>query len=214
MKMEQFPSLFCSRAWANTLLICVILGGLLACGAAQAEYKCNGQLYKIKRDLAPVYAEPDVTSAILSHLEQGDRVCYVGEQGEFIIVDKRSLPLSVRARLRAADEDENSSSELVFVRQVDSRSLVAKNSDEPGWLRAINNFAAYIESWKSGIVPDDGLVPYRPVVDLFQSRVPEGEMLTNGTGSLPADRGKWDSTVSKEQDKPNTPSQEPVIPGQ
>lgn len=177
------------------ILVCLLVGYMIVCDTAQGEYKCRGQIYKIKSKSAPLFSEPDATSAVLSHLEQGDRVCYVGEQGEFIIVDRRSLPTSVQLKLAVADAEDRSPNGLVFVRQVDSRSISGSNKESTGVLAALNRFVSYLENWKNGVVPDDGLAPYGPFIDLFHSRVPEGEVLTNGTGSLPADRGKWDSSL-------------------
>lgn len=193
----------------NLIAVCVLLGCMVVCDPAQGEYKCNGQIYKIKSNSAPVFSEPDATSAVLSHLEQGDRVCYVGEQGEFIIVDKRSLPMSVQLKLAAADTEDSSPKGLVFVRQVDSRSISGKKQESTGVLAAVNRLVSYLENWKNGVVPDDGLAPYGPFIDLFNSRVPEGEVLTNGTGSLPADRGKWDNALPQGDQGQATKKSEP-----
>lgn len=47
------------------------------------------RIYRAKKKGVPVYAQADLTAAVVGRLKLGEKVCYIGEQGKFAIVDLR-----------------------------------------------------------------------------------------------------------------------------
>ena len=125
----------------------------------------NCHRYRAKKERIPVYEQPDTTSAVVGHLRLGEHVCYVGEQQGYATVD-----WGVQHVFSSERKKSSRKSRLVFVRLVDLWEPVAglgsKQKKGPeGFIAWMKSYYHYL---RSGGVPEDGLIPYRPVIDLVQ----------------------------------------------
>lgn len=118
--------------------------------AADAEENCGGLLYRAKREGVPVYAEPDTTSRVVHRLTLGERVCYVGEQKAFAILDWREYVPAEQTEPRVA-----------FARLVDLWAPNERRGGVVGFFNRVKGFLYYIIN---GGVPEDPLLPYRPLI--------------------------------------------------
>ncbi len=124
--------------------------------------KCTGLLYKAKKDNVPVYYEADLSSGVLSRLSAGELVCYVGEQGEFAVLHWQE------------GEANSKDSKLAYARLVDlwpsnqtqqATQLSPFKQHPPNVLNTLKSYYYYVQS---GGVPEDGLAPYRPLINIFK----------------------------------------------
>ncbi len=99
----------------------------------------------------PVYAESDLTAEVVARLSLGEEVCYVGEEKEFAIVE---------------GEFELKKSRLSFVRLVDlwAPNLPASKTPARGLFEQVRRYLKYLQS---GGVPEDPLLPYRPLLSPY-----------------------------------------------
>jgi len=147
---------------------------LLCSSIANAEQppvsSCQGFFYKAKRDGVPVYKEPDRGSEVVKVLTIGEKVCYIGEQGEFVIVDWSLTPTK-------APKSKNPplSESLMYIRKAElwrtkEHGSGQTSSRSNNFIDAVINYFYY---WKSGGVPEQGLVPYDPAIDAMTNSVKE-----------------------------------------
>lgn len=108
---------------------------------------CQGRISKPKRNHVPIYASSEKAAEVIGYLLLGSQVCAIGEQGELAI-------------LQWNGSGEN---RLKFVRKVDLLDSRPRPREESGSflgkLRSIYNSAT------SGVVPEDPLAPYRPIIN-------------------------------------------------
>ena len=124
--------------------------------------QCTGLLYKSKKEGVPVYQEADTTSLVIAHLSLGEEVCYVGEKDEFAILHWEK---------NSASANEKEKHTLAYARLVDlwaNERYQKLPQDETNQIPRPRNFFQKIKSYyyylRSGGVPEDGLVPYRPII--------------------------------------------------
>ena len=166
--MKHLLQLICS--WGTTLVFGVVLSGNYAAVADDGQSKTakeivadsevNCALYRAKREAVPIYAEASTSSQVLDHLSLGERVCHVGEQGDFAIVDWRQQDGINRGRERSKKEYKG---ERVFARLVDlwpARDRSSKGIVDDTFRRMQD----YYYYWRYGGVPDDVFGPVRPLV--------------------------------------------------
>ncbi len=124
---------------------------------AEIEY-ANCSWYRSKKDGVVVYAEAKADAQVIDKLAQGERVCGIGEQSGFVV-----LQWEKQALLRGGKKGP----ELrAFARTVDlwePRDRAQKPGQETKEL---------MEYHKTGTAPDDPLWFLRPVLDLFFTRDP------------------------------------------
>ncbi len=147
--------------FANVFLLAVVVTITISSYTRAEEEiasNCSGVLYKAKREGVPVYEERATTSQVLRHLTLGEKVCYIGEEGEFAMIDQR-----FKQNLQVFSESEEP--RVAFVRLVDLWNLrdrpVAGKRTSGGWFTRIRQFIKYI---MSGGVPEDPLGPVRPIM--------------------------------------------------
>lgn len=124
---------------------------------------CVGGLYRSKIEGVPVYADAAKTSQVLAKLSLGAEVCYLGERESFAIVEwplrtEKIIPLP-----EAEKADSDPQRKLAYVRLVDlwePRDRARKR--RTGLLSTLKDYYYYM---RSGGVPDDGLAPYRPLLN-------------------------------------------------
>ena len=108
--------------------------------------------------------DPDVTAQVITKLGLGERVCYVGENEQFAIVD-----WSLQHELNEARDQVASEEKVAYIRLVDLWTPSkgpgsAQKGGTKGFVSWVKQYYHYV---RSGGVPEDGLIPYRPVLDLF-----------------------------------------------
>jgi hypothetical protein len=131
--------------------------------SAPVAVECVGGFYRSKLDGVPVYADAATTSQVLTKLALGAEVCYLGERAGFAIVE---WPLRT-VKIVPVPESEKVISDpklkIAFVRTVDlwePRGSARKR--RTGLLSTLKDYYYYM---RSGGVPDDGLAPYRPLLN-------------------------------------------------
>jgi hypothetical protein len=153
--------------------------------------ECTGLLYKSKKDDVPVYAEADKTSEVIARLSIGEVVCYVGEQDDFAVLHWRI------DKNKSAD----SQTQLAYSRLVDlwpSDQYQVKGEANRGTQKRkgfMSTLKSYYYYMRSGGVPEDGLAPYRHIIDSV--RVKPAPMPTPEQGCNNCDK--------KEPNKSSTP---------
>ena len=115
---------------------------------------CSGLLFRSKKEGIPVYASPDKTSKVLRKLSLGEKVCRVGEMGEFQILKWKAHSVE--------DETGVSESSSAFARTVDLWEARDMPGKKPGVFESAYRFFKLLFS---GGMADDPLLPYRPVMD-------------------------------------------------
>jgi len=135
-----------------------------------SSVSCTGRVYKAKKDDVPVYQEPKLTAKVVSRLKLGERVCYVGEEKDFAIVDWDAHQSVQNDGVVKSKPDDNKKERLVFVRTVDLWAPPnIKEQVVGGVLSLFEQAKSYMEYMRQGGVPEDPLMPYRPIMNLFQS---------------------------------------------
>lgn len=133
----------------------------------------NCSLYRAKREKVPVYEKPTQSSPVVRKLILGEKVCYVGEQKGFAIIDWR-LQEAVNSKNKKKAEGrsvESKKPQLVFVRLVDLWAPPPRvDPSKPGDM--VEQVKRYFYYMRYGGVPEDILGPFRPYIDPF-SGVPE-----------------------------------------
>jgi hypothetical protein len=149
---------------------------------------CNGEIYRPRRDGVPVLREPDRTAEVVFSLVLGDRVCKVGERGEFAILSSATGPVP----REVAPGSETPKASVTYARlrelyQVESRSRRGIGERIGAWLRYV----------LSGGVPDI------PVAVPGTTRSPEAVHPATES-SVTATPGQ-DRGVSANGDQPQVP---------
>ena len=120
--------------------------------SAQEVLDCNGVWYKSKRAGAPVYFEDANTSKVIYKLGVGERVCYVGERGDYVILEWK--------------KSKNSNEGLAYVRASDVRVEEVKKKRKTVYQHPRKTLFDRIKQFyyyaRSGGVPDDIIGPFRP----------------------------------------------------
>lgn len=169
------------------------------------SYSCNGQWYKVKKDKTPVFEEPAQDSRVLVYLEEADRVCYVGEKNDFAIVDRLSIPSKaqkeVDSLLSASKEDEEAGNRFVYLRVSQLWATPTKKKDEGVAKEVFSRLKGMYNDFRYGGVPEDGLLPYRPFIELFQERYPESRAIGGGN-VLPGDQPIILQDIKQDRSKP------------
>lgn len=114
---------------------------------------CGGFLYRAKRDDVPVYEEPSLDSSVVRRLKQSEQVCYLGEQGDFIIVQKKSDQIGT--------EKESNKTAVAFVRLVDVWPP-PQGQVRTSFLKKTRQYMNYV---LHGGVPEDPLFLVRPLIE-------------------------------------------------
>ena len=166
-----------ARFISHVICLAAILWGrqLLAEGP---EAHCDGELLKPKKDNIAVYADPRPDAEIIARLTLGGRVCGVGEQSGFAIIAWKREELPVEPGKQSAEAEAAKTPQLAFVRLVD----VWRSPRTQNWKKVPEkkeDLMATVQRWlryaQSGIVPEDGLLPYRPLMDAFERKKREEE---------------------------------------
>lgn len=130
--------------------------------------KCSGFLYKAKKDGVSVFDEPSTSGAVIAVLSSGETVCYVGEKEGFAMIHWQVIE-------DTKNSIEEPSKAISYVRLVDLWTSKNTQSDLRGFtpkstsqdlLSWIYSYYSYI---RSGGVPEDGLLPYRSFMNLFDT---------------------------------------------
>lgn len=140
-------------------------------GAKQVS-RCTGQLYRAKREGVPVYSETSKATQVIKKLKLGEKVCYVGEQNGFAILDwTREYGAADSTSVSAEDSNTitgNKKKQLAYARLTD----LWEPRDKPvqpavtqyGLVGLWNKAKTYFNYMRYGAVPEDGLAPYRPII--------------------------------------------------
>lgn len=173
----------------NGIIRCVLLWTLffISKDFAFAESKCSGQVYKVSKKNASIFVDTESTSSEIISLERGDRVCYVGEKEDFIIISGKYLSSSSKLRAIQGGVKDTDLNGLLYVKKDCVRAVNRHKNDPFPPLAILDNIALYVGAWRSGVVPDNGLVPYQAFLNLFENIVPKGLSLIHSEGGLPVD---------------------------
>lgn len=145
--------------------------------------QCAGSLYRAKRDDVPVYEEPSLESSVLRRLKQSEQVCYLGEQGDFIIIQKKSNQQSSE---QSSGQDGDKSS-VAFVRLVDVWEP-SQGQVRTSFLKKTRQYMNYV---LHGGVPDDPLFLVRPLIEsVFSSSTDSLTCSSSPPGEEEACRGQ------------------------
>jgi hypothetical protein len=135
---------------------------------AEQEALCNCAVYRAKRDAVPVYNEADTASGTKAKLKLGERVCYIGEQLGFAVVDWSKQDLLNERTKRIPREDEQ---QLAFVKLSDlwrPRSGEAESRSQDSF-DLVEKARLYLYYMRNGILTEDVLAPFRPFIYPFVS---------------------------------------------
>lgn len=134
--------------------------------AASADAECAGTLYAAKHDNVPVYDEASERGQVVAKLVSGQRVCRVGLENHFIIITG-----DVAWCVNAGNASSGGRAELYFVRETD---VLETDSGDRGAIQRkrdpISSIKRYYRYMQSGGVPEDGLLPFRSILDLFKNQ--------------------------------------------
>ena len=120
------------------------------------EENCAGVLYKAKRNDVPIYRESSSTSEVIGRIDVGERVCYLGEEGKFAILQW------------SGEQEQLKEESLSFARASDLRPVkVRRRYGSDGFFDRIRQFYYYI---RSGGVPE-----YSPVLPAPRGPSPQGK---------------------------------------
>ena len=127
----------------------LFFGFILPSLAFAKEPECPGVVYKIRAESAPIYAEPDEASEVLFSLKISDRVCHIGEQGNFAILKL---------------QDKSQSLGFASLRDVRPLRIEKEKSYAPGLIGVYERAVDYMRFMYYGGVPDDPFMPVRPLL--------------------------------------------------
>ncbi len=123
----------------------------------EQEVGCAGVFYKAKKDDVPVFDRADATGKVPHRLSIGEKVCYIGEEKDFVIITK----------------DEGKA--LFFVRRTDLWAP-KREKNRFGMIGVVDWIKEQYNYMRHGGVPEDGLLPYRPVLDIVGEKPKEEEI--------------------------------------
>ena len=114
---------------------------------------CPGMLYRSKKEGIPVYDTPDLTAKVLRKLELGEKVCRIGEVGQFQILrwDSHSV----------TQDDQQIESSNAYARTVD----LGEAREAKGREGMVESVTRFFKMLFSGGMSEDPLLPYRPVMN-------------------------------------------------
>ena len=157
LKKQIFENLKIAISCLLAFQICFFTRGLSAENSVLKDKSdvrgCEGAWYRIKRKRVPIYQEASSRARVIAYLSRGEKVCYIGEKERFSILDWNA----------GKEVNQSEPAELVFVRTSD---IWSPNSGRPqGFFGRIKQYWHY---FRSGGVPEDGLAPYGPLIEIFQ----------------------------------------------
>ena len=138
---------------ATPLSVTLWLAPVMATDKTPGTENCKGLLYRSKKDGIPVYESPDVTSSVLRKLGLGEKVCRIGEMGQFQILRWDSFIKH--------EDGEAIASSSAFARTVDLWEARDMPGRKHGMLESVTGFFKLLFS---GGMAEDPLLPYRPLM--------------------------------------------------
>jgi len=162
------------------LVVFVLCLGAVVCEADEAprDPECPGFWYRAKRNGVVLYQDPDAESFKVGELTVGERVCVVGEQRKFAIVDLgygtwtmhrwvREPSLEKRGKSDTSKADkgfEKNPFDYCRAQELWPPSDAPKQF-EPNALGWFKRMKQYYHFLRSGGVPEEGILPVSPFVE-------------------------------------------------
>ena len=116
----------------------------------------NCKEYWAQKDQVPVYEAPSPTSEVLDYLEPGERVCVVGERGDFFILDWKN-----QDKINGRHIQSSKGVASVAYTKKESVSLVVEQQDD-----LFERAKTQLDLMRGGLVPEDIYGPFGPLIDL------------------------------------------------
>ncbi len=133
----------------------------------EAEMKnCLGGKYRSKKDDVAIYADSDRAAEVIGRLALGEKACYLGEQSGFAIIAWQPPR------------------KLAYVHLTDLWPPRGEQARRGG-KDLFQNAADYLNYMRYGGVPDDGLAPYRPLMNPFSNSLKDPGVEENNKQKVP-----------------------------
>lgn len=116
---------------------------------------------------APAYEIADVSSRVMFKLKKGEQICCFGQKNDFAVADVVKLSQEQRDSFEKASADipPTQKSNVVYI-QASDLTKIEERTRSSSWFSQMLNYLLY---WRQSGVPEDGLLPYRPIIDLFSA---------------------------------------------
>lgn len=121
---------------------------LLMLALVQVTYaECNGFTFTVKSHNTPIYKESREDSAVIRKLSRGDTVCYVGQEGDFAILDEEGGVLTFARYSELAPPEGYG------------------RSNNGGLFQKVRDYYYFLAG---GGVPEDPFYPLRPILRFLE----------------------------------------------
>ena len=120
----------------------------------------NCKEHAAQKDQVAVYEAPSISSEVLEYLEAGERVCVVGQRGDFYILDWNN-----QDKINGRRTQSSKSSVSVAYTKKETVALVVDREDD-----LYERAKTQMDLMRGGLVPEDVYGPFGPLIDMVHPK--------------------------------------------